>query len=214
MDGFYSTPGTRLEPGDIFLDIPFPALKHPLEFFRPSPKDPKAASIFRPEDKVSPKSGDTARGAFQQSRVILLSHGCELDGVKRDVEAKKTEWDRRYWLGAPVRDFAVLTAEALKDRTRNGTQANKFHLPAHELNGGVEYFVDLRKITPINAPYFLGAKKVSSLTSAAMLALQAHIGLFFSGLILYVQPIPCPACGATIDPARFVTPSTDEEEID
>jgi hypothetical protein len=214
MDAFYSAPGSQLEPGDIFLDIPFPALRHPLEFFRPSPKDQKSANIFRLEDNVLPKSGDTARGPFQKQTLVLLSHGCELDGVKRDVEAKKTELGRRYWLAAPVRSFENLTSDDMKGRTRNGNQPNKFYLPANALNGGVEHFVDLRKITPINAPYFLEAEKSCSLTKTAVLALQSHIGLFFSGLVLYVQPISCPGCGVSIDPTNFVVPSRDEEEID
>jgi hypothetical protein len=214
MDGFYLPPGSRLEPGDIFLDIPFPALKHPLEFFRPSPKDPKAAAIFTSEDKVAPKSGDTPRGPFHKKTVMLLSHGCELDGVKRDVDANVTELSRRYWLAAPIRGFADLTSDKMKDRIRDGTQPNKFYLPAHEVSGNIEHFVDLRKITPINAPYFLEAQKNRSLTQAAVLALQAHISLFFSGLVLYVQSVPCPQCGTSIDPGNFVVPSNSEEDID
>src|SRR5258707_15516189 len=110
-EDFYQSPGVKLEPGDIFLDIPLPSLKHPLEFFRPSPKDPKSAAIFRPEDSVSPKDGDTVRGPFQKTSVILLSHGCELDGVRRDVEAQRTSFGKRHWLAAPIRELSVITSE-------------------------------------------------------------------------------------------------------
>jgi hypothetical protein len=214
MDGFYVSPGKQFDPGDIFLDIPFPSLRHPLEFFRPSPKDPKSANIFRPQDNVIPKSGDSPRGPFHPATVILLSHGCEIDGVQRDVTAKQTESSRRYWLAAPVRSFAEVTSDAMKDRIRTSTQPNKFYLPAGELNGGIEHFADLRKITPINVPYFVEATKTCSLTHAAVRALHAQLGLFFSGLVLYVQPISCPSCSSLIDPATFVTPSQDDNDID
>ena len=216
MEGFYLPPGPQLEPGDVFLDVPFPALKHPLEYFRPSAKKRDTADIFNRE--VSPpKSGDTARGPFQERLVMLLSHGCELDAVKRDVEANRTEWSRRYWLAAPVQPLRECS-EKMQERTRRSQQPNKFYLPSAGFLDNFEHYVDLRKITPINAPYFLEAaedgRKLCSLTEDAIAALHAHLGLFFSGLVLYVQPVPCPACSTPIDPKPFVAPSPSEEEPD
>ncbi len=200
----------------MFADIPFPALKHPLEYFRPSTKKTRTADIF--DQTISPpKDGDTARGSFQKRRVMLLSNGCELDAVKRDVDAKKTEWSRRYWLAAPVQPLAECT-QKMQERTRRSQQENKFYLPAEGFLGGAEHYVDLRKITPINAPYFVDAAKaggrICSLTGDAVVALHAHLGLFFSGFVLYVQPVPCPVCGTPIDPTSFVAPSSDVEEPD
>jgi hypothetical protein len=212
MEGFYLPPGAQLEPGDIFLEVPFPALRHPLEYFRPSTKTQKTAAIFDQTD-CSPKDGDTARGPFQLRTVILLSHGCELDAVTRDVAAKKTESARRYWLVAPIQKLSSCV-EKMRVRTTEGRQPNKFFLPAAEFLQNEDYFADLRKITPINAPYIMAAKKIASLTKPATTALQAHIGLFFSGLVLYVQPIECPECHTPIDPTRFLVPSQDEEEPD
>jgi hypothetical protein len=213
MDGFYLPPGDRLEPGDIFLEVPFPALRFPLEYFRPNSKKPKTADMFSPQD-CPPKAGDTARGAFQTRTVILLSHGCELDGVDRDVKAGRTQFEKRYWLVAPVLQLSNGTTPLMQERTKAGQQPNKFHLPAVDLLENEECFADLRKITPINAPYIIEAKKVASLTKPAALALQAHIGLFFSGLAFYVQPVSCPTCTAPIDPKTFLIPSSDEEEPD
>ncbi len=216
MEGFYLPPGPRLEPGDVFLDVPFPALKYPLEYFRPSAKRQGTADIFE-KGVAPPKSGDTARGPFQERVVMLLSHGCELDAVKRDVLAEKTKWEKRYWLAAPVQPLAECV-EKMQERTRKSQQPNKFYLPAEEFLGGVEHYVDLRKITPINAPYFLEAtedrRRICSLTADAIAALHAHLGLFFSGLVLYVQPVPCPACNTPIDPRTFVIPSPEGEEPD
>lgn len=216
MDGFYLPPGPQLEPGDVFQSIPFPALKHPLEYFRPNTKKPNTADIFD-QTICPPKGGDTARGPFQERLAMLLSHGCELDAVKRDVDAEKTKWERRYWLAAPVQPLAECT-EKMRERTRKSRQPNKFYLPAEECLSGVEHYVDLRKITPINAPYFLEAvgkgKKICSLTADAIAALHAHLGLFFSGLVLYVQPVPCPVCETLIDPKSFVAPSPEEEDVD
>lgn len=213
MADFYLSPGDRLEPGDIFVEVPFPALRYPLEYFRPSTKTPKSADIFTPDD-CKPKDGDTARGPFQLRVVMLLSHGCELDGVERDVTAKKTEKGRRYWLVAPVQRLLNGTTPRMQERTRAGQQYNKFYLPAVEMLQNEESYVDLRKITPVNAPYIATAKKIASLTKPATLALQAHIGLFFSGLVLYVQPIQCPMCATEIDPTTFLVPSSNEEEPD
>jgi hypothetical protein len=191
MEDFYLPPGSRLEPGDILIEVPLPALRYPLEFFRPSTKTPKSADMFTLDD-CRPKDGDTARGPFQLRVVMLLSHGCELDGVERDVQAKKTERGRRYWLVAPVQRLLNGTTLRMQERTRAGQQYNKFYLPPVEMLQNEESYVDLRKITPVNAPYITNAKKIASLTRPAILALQAHIGLFFSGLVLYVQPIKCP----------------------
>jgi hypothetical protein len=213
MDDFYLSPGARLEPGDILIEVPFPALRYPLEYFRPNLKNPKIADKFTPDD-CKPKDCDTARGSFQLRVVMLLSHGCELDGVERDVTAKKTEMGRRYWLVAPVQRLSDLTSALMQERTRAGQQYNKFHLPAVNMLQNEESYVDLRKITPINAPYISTAKKIASLTKPATLALQAHIGLFFSGLVLYVQPIKCPTCATEIDPRTFLVPSSNEEEPD
>ena len=213
MDGFYLPPGARLEPGDIFIEVPFPALRHPLEYFRPSMKKPNTADMFSPAD-CPPKDGDTARGSFQLRVVMLLSHGCELVGVERDVATKKTEMGRRYWLVAPVQRLLNGTTPRMQERTRVGQQYNKFYLPAADMLQNEECYVDLRKITPVNAPYITNAKKIGSLTKPGILALQAHIGLFFSGLILYVQTIECPTCATPIDPTTFVVRSSDEEEPD
>jgi hypothetical protein len=214
MDGFYLPPGARLEPGDIFFGVPFPALRYPLEYFRPNIKKPKTADMFSPED-CPPKDGDTARGAFQLKTVMLLSHGCELDGVARDVQSGKTQFEKRYWLVAPILQLSNGTTQKMQERIRASQQYNKFYLPAAVgVLGNEEYYVELRKITPVNVPYIMSAEKNASLTKAATLALHSHLGVFFSGLVLYRQPIHCPTCSTAIDPTQFLIPSSDEEESD
>jgi hypothetical protein len=89
-------------------------------------------------------------------------------------------------------------------------------LPPAEGNpfGDLPQFIDLRQITPITVPYFQEGSKVASLSKTAILAMQAHLGMFFSGLVVYVQPIPCPKCNHPIDPAEFVTASAEEPDVD
>jgi len=217
---FYLPPGQRFEPGDIFTDIPFPALKHPLEFFRASPnnKNKGGATVFAAADGHKPQAGDTARGAFTKRTVILLSWECEIDSVFRDVEGGFTKFDKRYWLTAPVKPISDLGPK-MSARTAEGTQPNKFLLPPDGPDstgpfGNAAQFVDLRQITPITVPYFLEGKKIGSISKTAILAMQAHIGMFFSGLVIYVQPIRCPNCAENIDPTMFVTSSADEADID
>lgn len=215
MYGFYESPGRSFEPGDIFFSIPFLSLKYPLTFFRPRPKAQGTADIFTPAD-CDPKDTDTAKGSLQHQTVILLSHGCEVDAVQRAVDAKQASIDRRYFLVAPVKPFAPSASVNLAERTRSGQQPDRFYLPPHEALADAEHYVDLRRITPINVPYFLEAEKTGkrqlALTEPARLALQGHIGLFFSGLALYVQPIPCPHCGQEVDPTLFKVPSTQPED--
>ena len=140
---FYVTPGSTFEPGDIFSDIPFPALKHPLEFFRasPNPRNKGSATLFSGADS-KPQGGDTAKGAFTKRTVMLLSHGCELDSVERDVEAKATDYDKRYWLAAPVQSLADCGPK-IAARTAMGTQPNKFLLPPFGPFGNQAFFAPL-----------------------------------------------------------------------
>jgi len=217
---FYLPPGPTFEPGDIFEDIPFPALKYPLEWFRasPNPRNKGGASVFAAADGHLPQTGDTAKGAFTKRTVILLSWECEIDAVFRDQKEVGTRLDRRYWLAAPVKPVSDLGPK-MKARTAEGTQPNKFLLPPDTPDsvgpfGNAPQFVDLRQITPITVPYFIDGKKIGSLSKTAILAMQAHIGMFFSGLVIYVQPIPCPKCGEHIDPTTFVASSVDEADID
>jgi hypothetical protein len=211
---FHIPPGSTYEPGDIFSEIPFPSLKYPLEFFRasPNPRNRGSATLFS-GTQHDPQPGDTARGGFTKRDVILLSHGCELDAVHRDVDAKRAEYASRYWLAAPLLPISSCGPK-IAERTAKGIQPNKFLIPPGGPFGNNPYFVDLRKITPITVPYFLEARKIGSISESARTALHAHIGMFFSGLLLFVQPVPCPKCGEPIDPKVFVAPSVDETDVD
>lgn len=217
---FYLPPGPKFEPGDIFSDIPFPALKHPLEFFRasPNPKNKGGATVFAAVDGHQPQAGDTARGAFTKRAVILLSWECEIDSVFRDQEQFGIGIERRYWLAAPIKPISALGPK-MTERTAQGRQPNKFLLPPDGPDskgpfGNATQFVDLRQITPITVPYFVEATKIGSLSKPAILSMQAHLGMFFSGLVIYVQPIPCPNCKENIDPTLFVADSVEEADIE
>ena len=85
-DPFYTPPGGILEQGDAFVEIPFPASKFPLQFFRPSLKQKGMAQLYSPDDPepVDPKPGDSLKGTFEFKTVMLLSHGCEVEQVERD----------------------------------------------------------------------------------------------------------------------------------
>jgi len=151
-DSFYTPPGEILEQGDVFLEIPFPVSKFPLQFFRPSIKQKGMAQLYSSDDPepVDPKPGDSLKGTFDFKTVMLVSHGCEVEQVERE---KATE--RRAWLAAPL---AVLSecSSAMQQRTRENRQPNKFYLRPSRYDGG-EWYVDLRKITPIQCRYFYSA---------------------------------------------------------
>jgi len=87
-------------------------------------------------------------------------------------------------------------------------------MPSGEYFGKEECFVDLRKITPVSCQYFLNGVRQCSLNPEAKIALQAHIGMFFSGFVLYVQSVPCPHCGQEVDPTEFRVFSGEEPDND
>lgn len=206
--GFYTSPGREFEPGDIFLDIPFPSLRFPLTFFRISyRKDPKVASVLTRKE-ATPKADDSPKCTLKLEMAMFVSHGCEAERVLRSEPLEK-----RHWLAAPIAPLS-LCETPMQERTRVGTQPNKFYLPPSEYTGGKELFVDLRKITPIACEYFTEGKRICSLAELAQRDLYSQLGVFFSGLALYVQPIPCPNCGTEIDPTQFVVKSGHEPDID
>jgi len=220
-DPFYLPPGHTIEPGDIFSDIPFPSLKHPLEWFRASPnrRGQSNATIFSEARGDRPQPGDTARGAFTKRQVVLLSWECEIAAVFRDHKEHGIHLEDRYWLAAPVKPVSQLSPK-MAERTAQQRQPNKFLLPPGTPESGPSPFgrdpqyIDLRQITPITVPYFTQGRKIGSLSRPAILAMQAHIGMFFSGLVIYVQPIACPNCAQLIDPTQFVVDSGDELDVD
>jgi hypothetical protein len=208
-DSFYTPPGAILEQGDAFVEIPFPASKFPLQFFRPSIKQKGMAALYSADDPepVDAKPGDSLKGTFEFKTVMLLSHGCEVEQVERDHGAV----ERRAWLAAPLAPLAECSAEMQK-RTRENRQPNKFYLRPSQYDSS-EWYLDLRKITPVQCRYFYNAKKLFSLTQIAREALWSSLGIFFSGLALYQGPIICPRCQKEIDGSKFVVKSSDDPDV-
>jgi hypothetical protein len=207
-DDFYATPGSQLEPGDIFPKIPLPILKYPLSYFRIRANEPKTATLFDMEHGDPQAGKDSPKSSVELRAVMLVSHGCEVDRVIRQEPP-----ERRHWLAAPIHPLKDCS-EKTQQRTRDRIQPNRFYLPPSPCTGGQELCVDLRKITPINCKYFLDAERSCAISEVARKALFSLLGVFFSGYALYLQSIPCPNCGAEIDPSRFRVPSGEEPDID
>jgi len=207
--------GVEYEPGDIFGNVPFPNLKHPFKRYRlsPKPQEKNRPEVFLSIDGDD-KPGDIIHSTFERKTVMLLSHGCELDKVLK--------WGanpaRRHWSCAPVEMFKPDGDDQLlaarQERIRNGIQWNRFYIPPNDFTGSTEACVDLRRVTPIPAKYFLEAKKVCSLSEDAQFDLFAQMGVNQSGLVIYLQPVACLKCGETIDPKQFFVPSIDDAEED
>lgn len=206
-------PGTEYEPGDVFQDVPFPNLRHPFRRYRLSPKPQEKG---RPEIFVSEngpdKPGDLIHSTFERKLVMLLSHGCELDKVlKLGLNA-----GRRQWSCAPVEPFKPDSGDkglaSRQQRIREGTQWNRFYIPSNEFTGTGEFCADLRRITPLPAQFFLDAKKICSLSEEARFDLYAQMGVNQSGLVIYLEPVPCQKCGEKVDPKQFFVPSNDDNE--
>lgn len=209
-DDFYVPPGSQLEPGDIFSKIPFPSLKFPLSYFRIRGNDPRSATLFDMTHGEPRPETDSPKSSVELKTVMLVSHGCEVDRVLR---LEQLQTDRRHWLAAPVHPLRDC-GQKTQQRTREGTQPNRFYLRPSPYTNGEELCVDLRKITPINCTYFLNSDRICSVTEEARKALFSRLGVFFSGYALYLQPIPCPTCGAEIDPSQFQLSSGEEPDTE
>ncbi len=206
-DDFYTPPGSQFEPGDVFSGIPFPSLKFPLTYFRIRSKNPDTATVFDMHKHGNPEGGDSPKCSVDLRTVMLVSHGCEVDRVLR----YKEPLDRRHWLAAPILPLSGCS-QLTQQRTRDGTQPNRFYLPPSPYTDNEGQYADLRKITPINCRYFLDTTRVCSITEDARKALFSRLGVFFSGYSLYLQPIECPACKTAIDPSQFQIPSSEEAD--
>jgi hypothetical protein len=136
---------------------------------------------------------------------VLLSHGCEIDNVLRSNSAS-----RRHWLTAPIEPLTDKGVET-QDRIRQGRQPNRFYLPQDPLFGE-EACLDLRRILPLPAQLILDSQRTAALSDEAIADLHSQLGLFFSGLLLYVQDIECPVCDTVIDPGKFRVPSTPDDD--
>lgn len=216
MTDFYILPpGSAYEPGDVFEAIPFPNLRHPFKRYRsnPKPQEKGRPQLFDSADGDD-KPGDIIHSTFERKLVMLLSHGCELDKVLK----LKQNAARRHWSCAPVEPFQIDTTDekllARQQRTRDGIQWNRFYIPAIEFLGNRELWVDLRRITPLPAKYFMDAKKVCSLSEDARFDLHAQMGVNQSGLQIYLEPVTCQTCGASVDAKQFFVPSIDDAEED
>jgi hypothetical protein len=214
-DDYITEPGSSFEPGDVFSGVAFPNLRHPFRRYRLStkPRDKNCPEIFESVAGAD-KPGDIIHSTFERKTVMLVSHGCELDKVlKLGANAA-----RRHWSCAPIEPFHLDPPQPLvkarQERTRQGTQPNRFYIPPNKFLGDAEHYVELRRITPLPAQYFIEAAKVCSLSDDARDDLYAQMGVNQSGLILYVELIPCPTCGTKIDPKDYMIASTDDAEED
>jgi len=74
--------------------------------------------------------------------------------------------------------------------------------------------VDLRYITPIQCRYFTEGKRTCSLSIEALADLKSQLGVFFTGLQIWWEPVSCTECGAEINPADYFVETTNDEDID
>jgi hypothetical protein len=207
-------PTDEFGPGDVFVNVPFPNLRHPFKRYRLSTKPlEKNRPVIFESVEGEDKPGDIIHSTFERKTVMLLSHGCELDKVlKLGMNPA-----RRPWSCAPLDVFKPDSEDqklaARQQRIREGTQWNRFYIPPTEYTPG-ESFIDLRRTTPLPAQYFLESKKLCSLSEDALFDLYAQMGVNQSGLVVYVQPLVCLKCGEKVDPKQFFVPSNDDAEDD
>jgi hypothetical protein len=211
MGDFYVAPGKAIEQGDIYVEIHFSAIRHPFEFFRLRPqkvgKQPAqpTADVFTLEQSQL-KSGDSPRSPWKKTAMAMfISHGCEVEGTERDDAIEK-----RHWLAAPIGKLSQYGYD-MQTRIRERTQPNKFFLPPDgEFGFPEEQCADLRYITPIQCKYFTEGEKRCSLSMAAVNDLRSQLGVFFTGLQIWWEPINCAVCGSVVDPADYLVEARNE----
>lgn len=207
-DSYLVSPGDQLEPGDIFLDIPFITMKYPLQKARfdvgaQKPGFPPPVAF---ENAPNASKDSVIKTGFNWHRVMLLSDGCEVDKIVKYGASK----EKRHWLVAPL-ELLANSDEGTQKRTEQGTQSNKFYIPPNEFTGDKKLCVELRRITPINCAYLLNAKRVASLSAAAQADLKNKLLEFFCGVAL-AATIICPTCSAPLDPRSFAIPCEPDNE--
>lgn len=213
-DQYIKPPGSDFEPGDVFSNVPFPNIRHPFRRYRrnPKPQEKNRPEIFTSHEGDD-RPDDLLHTTFIRKHVILLSHGCELDKVL--VHGKNPE--RNQWSCAPLEKLDPDPKNQrhldLLERIRNGTQPNRFYVPPNDFLPEGEHAVDLRRITPLPAQFFIESKKVLSLSKEARLDLYAQMGVNQSGLAIYVQNVDCPHCSKELDLSDFLVESTEDEDF-
>ena len=210
-DSYFESPDKVLAPGDIFPAVPFPLLKYPLRTYRPDAKAQRSGHVQVFASEGSAKPGDIAHCTFQHLRAMLLSHGCEIDKV---VEPSMSE--RRHLLVAPVETFSKSFSPELVERIRAGQQPNRLYLPAVHPFDKLEQCVDLRRILPVPAKYLVDAQsqRIATLSQTAKADLSAQLGVYFSGLAIYVQDVNCPYCQGQITLRDLQIASGTEDDSD
>jgi hypothetical protein len=199
----------ELSPGDVFPDIPFPLLKYPLRTYRPDEKAKRAGQqqVFASDGKNKP--GDIAHCALNKHTVMLLSHGCEVEKTLANPE-------RRHLLVAPLEAVENPMSQELQERIRQGRQPNRLFIPSNPLlNSEKDWCVDFRRILPVPAKFLLDSKdyRMSAMGEVGQATLAAQLGVYFSGLAIYVQDVECPHCTGVLRLSDFLVAS-DEDDTD
>jgi hypothetical protein len=206
-EDFLVSPGALMDSGDIFLEIPFPNMKWPLEAMRPYPKH-KIESMgvpYLPVNETALGKDDIVKVTVQRRTIMLLSHGCEVDKI---IEYPFDSLKKHHWLCAPI-DPLSKCAPDQKLRVLAGTQPNKFYIPADKRISNEEMVVDLRRITPINCTYLIDDKKhnraVCSIGQKYKDDLKAKLLEFFCRIAL-LSHFECPNCKEAIDIRDLIIP--------
>ncbi len=216
-DGILISPGSRLDPGDVFLDIPFPTMKWPLEAFRLYPKHAveKMGTPYLPVNSTELKGGDIVKVGVSRKAVMLVSDGCAIDRI---LDYHRDSSHKRHWLVAPLDKVSTPGEVKQQDKLRQGLQPNKFYLGADHRLGDEEWFADLRRITPINCAYFfevqdqqVRSRAVCTVAPKFKDDLRAKLLEFFTGLAL-LSYFECPNCHEAIDSKDLLIPYEDPAE--
>jgi hypothetical protein len=199
--------GNELSPGDVFPDIPFPLLRYPLKTYRPDEKVKREGKMQIFSADGQNKQGDIAHCAFSRQTVMLISHGCEVDKTTDSAE-------KRHLLVAPLEPVGNSMSDVMQQRIREGRQPNRLFLPSNDrLNA--DYCVDLRRILPIPAKYLFESKgkRLFGLSKLGQADLAVQLGVYFSGLAIYIQDVECPHCTKPLTLSDFLV-SSDPEDTD
>jgi hypothetical protein len=171
---FYQDVQTELCQGDIIDGVPNIHLKPPIQGLRPATAS-KNRQVYEFHEFGKQSAGfnpDYTQGvkvpAFcQVSRVMLLTHGCDIDN------------DPDHRTVALIRPLARVP-EDRRVPIRNNQNFGFFYLPPDPNRGLDEAYVDLRRLTCLAPDLVTSGRRLASLTATSVDALHFQLFRFFT----------------------------------
>lgn len=220
---FYAHPSNLLSPGDIFPEIPFPVLTHPLKLARK--RNPPGAGggadnfrevytspVMPPNSRLELPEGEESLAHTRLAKALFITWGSDVENDERGIAERGGRVQRRSWIAAPIfrvdsipenqvaPDPETNQPTAVRDLIRSGKVLESFYLPPFPgFADGVEYYAAIRKMTNIGVQYFREAmpNRIATLSEPSSLELWSQLMWCLTRAEFFFRPIVC-ECGRRV----------------